>query len=231
MNDQLSVQIKVEKLMQLLKVIGGLVVLAAAAYGFYHWREEGRREKSVQAFEALFEVEAMEEKAMKEAELLSSDPLAVFKTWPAEKKAEYLDKLAEVQRKFPGTAAAASAGLKIGRWHVEEKAYDEATKAYRAIVESPISKHYPLYAAMALEGWGVSLESLNKNEEALGIYEKSLNLQKNPLKPLAYMGKARNLKAVGKVDDARKVYESLIAEFPSTSYEKKARILMETLSL
>ncbi len=231
MNNQQSVEIKVLEVMRLLKLLGIAVLIAAGVYGAVAWKKSNDQENAVQGFEALFEVEKMEQKALKEAQLTSTNPLEVFKTWPDAEKKKYLDLLAEVPAKFPETSAGAIAGLKIARWHFEEKNYEKAIEAYKAILDGAAAKKFPLYAALSAEGIGTSYESLLKYDQALASFENSLKAKSNPLKPLAYLGKARNQKALGKIDDAKKTYEALIGEFPATPYEKKARVLMETLSL
>jgi tetratricopeptide (TPR) repeat protein len=229
MNDQVMQERNVERLVAILKltilavVVGGV---AAGAVMFLRSRSEAATEKG---FAALFTAEQMEKAAMKEVKDPSAgDAYDVMATWPAERKAAFESSLATVVRDHAGTPAAFAAGLRLGRFHFVVGDLAKAEAALVAVRDGAKSDEYRVYAALAGEALGSVYETRSDFAKAQEAFENAAALADNSLKPLALLGRARSLKALGRKDEAKAVYLKLVEEFPSSAYARQARALLNS---
>ena len=225
MNDQVLSEVKLREWVRYLRA--GVIVVAILIVGgivklVMDQRKDARNEA---AFSALVEVERSENEAAKEAEALKITAEEAMKKWPAEKKADYASKLQGVIKTHEGTLASAQAALKLARWKYLDGKYPEAVTDYQNAIRLADGSGSPLLKAMAFEGLGVSYEAQNNCAEAVKIYGQALSEKQNPMKPLAYFGKARCSLASGDKAQARASLDAIVKEFPNSRYEKKAKAL------
>ena len=225
MNDQVLDETKVQELIGYLKLTLIVVVVAGLAAGIYFFIENQREKKAVEAYSALFQAEKIEESAAREAEALKADLTQLVLKWPDAKKKELEDAYLKVAREHGGTVAALSATLRAARWNFLQGKYGESAKLYKEALDQKAHAGESLLRAMAFEGLGSAFEAQGQNAEAEKTYAEALSLKDNPLKPLAFLGKARAEKALGRKDAAKASLDQLIKEFPNTPYERKAKVL------
>ncbi len=227
MSDHVDEQ-NIEKFVRALKIALVVAVAGAAVYGVKHFADQRYEARAMEAYAALLEADTMEEKAVKETEILSKDAAQVMIQWPADKKDAYVSALRKVVEAHADSTAATMASLRLGRWHFLNSQYSEAAKVYADLgARLGNGDDEVLFKGMALEGQVLSLEEDGKGEEALKTLDAALKTSDNPLKPLAYISKARLLRKAGKNDEAKAAYQSVIKDFPNSVYEKKARALLE----
>ncbi len=232
MNNQVSIESKVQNLVQILKK--GVVVLAAALLLGAGWiaYKNYSDSKAEQSFSELFKAEKLEELAEREASALNKTAIDIMKTWPQTQKEEYESKLLVVTEKFPQTAAAALAGLKLGRWYLENQENSKAEELFKKLLsqfKASQDLDRNLYRALISEGLGLAYENAEKWSDAESLYKEVVEIKENPLRPLSMLGLARAQRKLNKVDEAKGTYEKLAVDFPDTSYEKKARALKAQL--
>lgn len=225
MNDQVVDETKVQELIGYLKLTLLVVVIVGIGAGVYFFIQSRAEEKSVEAYSALFQAERLEENAAKEAEALKADITDLVLKWPEAKKQELEAAYLKVAHEHGGTVAAISASLRAARWNFLEKNYAESVRIYKESLNQKGLAGQALLQAMVLEGLGAAYEAQNQFKEAADTYADALKLKDNPLKPLAYFGKARAELGLGKKAEAAASLEKVIQEFPKTPYERKARVL------
>lgn len=225
MNDQVLDETKVQELIGYLKLTLIVVVIAGLGAGVYFFIDGQREKNAIAAYSALFQAEKIEESAAKEAEALKADLTELVLKWPEAKKKELEDAYLKVAHDHSGTVAALAATLRAARWNFLQKKYDVSAKIYKEALAQKGLARQSVLQAMAFEGLGSALEAQGQNAEASKTYDEALALKDNPLKPLAYLGKARSERALGKKADATAALDKLIKEFPNTPYERKAKVL------
>ncbi len=227
MSDHVDEQ-NIEKFVGALKIVLVVAVAGALVYGVKYFSDQRFESRTLDAYAALIEADTIEEKAVKETEILSKDAAQVMIQWPAEKKDAYVTALRKVIESHKDSSAASMASLRLGRWHFLNSQYTEAAKVYGDLAgRLGGGGDESLFKGMAFEGQVLSLEEDGKTEEALKVLETALKEDDNPLKPLAFIAKARLLRKAGKNDESRAAYQSVIKEYPNSIYEKKARALLE----
>jgi len=217
---------KVEAFVTFLKWGGALLLAVAVGFGIYSFMDARNQKAQVEAFSLLFKADKLEEVAAKEAQSLSKTPTEVMRAWPEAKAGEYEAALKDVVAQKPGSTAALVARLRLGRWHVVRGKDAEAEKIYAELAETAGKQKQKLFQGMAFEGWAVSLERQQRYSDAEKVFDSALKMKDNPLKPLAYMGLARVSSVQGKKNEAKGAYEKVISEFPKSTFERKARVLL-----
>lgn len=226
MNQQVIDERKVQNAVQALRILLVALVAAGAAGLIWTLMQNRAQDRSEKAFTLLFQADRLERVAAQEAETLKSDPVQVMNGWSADKKQDYQTKLNAVLKDYPKTAAGAVAGLRLGRFYFNAGDFAKAREQFRGVVDHSTSHEMLLYKAMAIESLASVSEAEKNFEEARKTFDEAISLKDNPLKPLAYLGKARSLRSLGKADEAKTTYEKLMQEFPDTVYARKARVLL-----
>ena len=235
MNHQAEEEIKVQRLVASMRwVVVAILIVGLGGLGIL-WAQNQKKETSEKAFGLLFKADKMEDLALggEEAQDQNKDTSVLYdnmKKWTDVQKNEYQGNLKAVIEKYPGSVPAVIAGIRLGRWNFANQKFEEAVQSYRSVIEKSSSllgdPDTAIYLAMAYEGMGASLEAQQKFEDAQKSFRDALLIKDNPLKPLAYFGLARNLQNLGKKDEVKGTYEKVIAEFPNSDYEKRARALL-----
>ena len=121
---------------------------------------------------------------------------------------------------YPGTMPAANAALLLGRNEFDAKDYAGAAGTWRTFADR--NPQHTL-APEALIGAGTAFEALGKNDEARSVYQRAAtSYQSSFAAPMAQLAEAALLKAEHKPEDARRVYENLMASSPNTDAARQA---------
>jgi tetratricopeptide (TPR) repeat protein len=225
MNQQVAKERNIERFAAGLKV--GLAVLAAAGLvgtGVYFYRDQAEK-KEIEAFARLYEAEKMEKTALSDAETSKKEILEVMASWPSEKKSAYEAKLEAVLKDSKATTAACIAGLRLGRFRIANGANESAKAAFESVLSSASKDQLVLYRAMALDSLASLEENASQFEAALKRHEESLGISDNPIRPVALLGKARTLRALGRESEALATYDQVATDFSNSSYARQARAL------
>lgn len=225
--------IKTEEIIRRIKILVLIVLAALAIWGLWSLKTQWENSKNEKAFAALAPAELIELKVVRDAKVLSQDPVEVLKDPGFEsQKEQYLNILKSVIADHKGTSAAHIAALRLGRWHFENAEWDLAQGIYASLInEVQSSQDQALFYALAVEAQSVVHEQKSEWPLAAELLEKALKTKNIPLKPLLLLSQARILALSGKKDEAVKVYESLSKEFPNTPYSQQARALSVKVSL
>ena len=125
-------------------------------------------------------------------------------------QASSLEELESVVAKYGSTQAGNSARLRLAKAYFDASNYEEALNAYTTC----LSKGAPSgFAEIAKLGRAISLEALNRLDDALAAYEAFDKASEGHfLQPQAKMGIARIYTLQGKKDAAKKLLENLKAQ-------------------
>ncbi len=116
----------------------------------------------------------------------------------------------EVIRRYPESGPAASAYLLLGSQLRTEKKYAEANTILHKFIDK-FPKHELITTAWM--GIAANLESLGKTDEALSTYERLVTEYPESFNaPLALLAEVPLLKAKNRLQDARKVCETVITK-------------------
>jgi tetratricopeptide (TPR) repeat protein len=121
---------------------------------------------------------------------------------------------------YPGTLPAANAALLLGREQFNAKDYAGAAKTWQGFADqNPQS----VLAPVALIGAGTAWEALGKNDQARALDQRAAtSFPGNFAAPLARLNEAALLKAEHKPEEARRVYENIMASVPNTDAAQQA---------
>ncbi|HVJ63971.1 MAG TPA: hypothetical protein VM901_01815 [Bdellovibrionota bacterium] len=226
-NQEIDEKVSVLKsiLLKSFAVIGLLLVVSAAYMGY----QSHLKAKNVDAANLLYQAIAMETQSV------GVDPAQpqVFQAekvlaWDTAKLGAYLKILSEIDEKYSGTPTWAVAQIRRAKIFAAQQNLGEAEKIYQTVLAKVSNSS--LYFGMASDGYAVLLENQGKNEAANKIFHDAAAQLKNPLRPLAMLGEARTLGALGK-SGASELLEKVVKEYPETSYSRRAKVLRSTLSL
>jgi tetratricopeptide (TPR) repeat protein len=225
MIDQVSDQAKTEQWVRGLKVLSVLLLGAAvvwAGYAVYIKRQES---KALEAFSALAQADVIEMRVVREAKVLSDDPVEVLREAPEADKTAYVAALEKVRAEHKGTTAGHIAALRLGRWYVTGKDFEKAEALYKELLSEIRGAEGEIFASMASEALGVIYENQSRWDDALKVYDASLANEQAALRPLLMLSKARVLTAQKKTEEAKAVYDGVVQSYPNTSYSQQARAL------
>ncbi len=193
---------KVEKHKKvILGVVGGIVVVALAGFGWYFWSKH-QDKKSSQAYSTAL-VNA-NKKAQKDAQI-SDNPDSVI-------SAILMKEMQETVKKEEGKVGATLAQIQLAPLYYNEGKSKEALAALEAAdIDEPVME----MCAMVLKG--DCYVDLKKNKEALSAYDEAFDKAKEDNPEIAarvLMKKARVLDAEKKYADALAVYEQILKDYP-----------------
>jgi len=135
--------------------------------------------------------------------------------------------LREVIAKFPGSAAAGSAGLELGNQLRKDGKYAEAITALEAFIQN--NPKHPLVCAAWLS-LGTTHEVEGKPEEAFAAYEKALTgFPEEFSAPLALMAQARIRDGQGNQEEAIRLYQEVETRFPANTVAREAAQQLQRL--
>ena len=133
----------------------------------------------------------------------------------------------KVTADWSGTPAAGTATIRLAEALRKEDKPAEAADALRDFLAK-----YPLHPLRvpASHALASSLETAGKNDEALAAYQQFASAHgRSAFAPLAFIGQARVLIALGKPEDARKVLESIEQKFPGNPLMEEAKELLDEI--
>jgi predicted negative regulator of RcsB-dependent stress response len=135
----------------------------------------------------------------------------------------------EVINRYPGTPAGASAYLLLAERQRNEKKFAEANATLQMFVDKNPEHDFVPTARLAM---AANLESMDKDDEALSIYQRVANKYPNTYNgPLALISQLPLLKAKNRTEDARKVCEEILTKYrmPGQQTEGTRDDRMETV--
>ena len=144
-------------------------------------------------------------------------------------KAEATVKALEAMTKEYGRHSAAhTALLDLGRLNYQLKNYPRAREAYQKFLDKLDSDEEEL-KPLVLDSIAYVFEAEGNLEQAIASWQAVISLPDNLLKEEAYMSLGRAYQAVGRVEDSKKAYLELIAEFPESASTQLAKIKLQSL--
>jgi TolA-binding protein len=128
--------------------------------------------------------------------------------------------LRKVMGDFSGTAAAGNAHLLLAENLRKDGKLDEAAATLRAFIDK--YPEHPLISG-AWTSLAATQEAQGKQDEALSTYQKvSTTFATSFSAPVALLGQGRIFKAKGKTDEARRLFDQVINQYPETMFAQQA---------
>jgi predicted negative regulator of RcsB-dependent stress response len=131
--------------------------------------------------------------------------------------------------RYPTAPAGASAYLLLAQKQREEKKFAEANTTLQRFVEGNPDHDFVPTARLAM---AANLESLDKDDEALAIYQQVAGKYGSTYcGPLAFISQVPILKAKNRINEARRVCEEMITKYrmPGQQGESASDTRMETV--
>lgn len=140
---------------------------------------------------------------------------------------EALQKFESLQQSYSGSNFGDMAVFYIGNCHFKLKRYDKAIESYTKFVNDGSSDLDSL-KFLARHNLAQSLEIQGKLDDAIKQYDEILSSSDKAWREQAYFFKGYLLEKQDKKEDAVKIYEKMIEEFPESQLKSKAekRLMM-----
>lgn len=182
----------------------GLLALSIVSAGYFFW--SGRKET---------ESAALLRKAVSQLDVISHSGA------DDAKQTEGLRLLRDVVHRYPRTAAAAEATLRLGAHYYTVGKYNEARTAYTTYLEK---NPRGLIAFSAGLGVGDTYLAERNNDKAAETYSRLIEqFAQEPLLPEAQLHLARAYLGMGRLKDAGALYEQIVATYPNTGWAQRAQ--------
>jgi tetratricopeptide (TPR) repeat protein len=182
----------------------GLLVLSVVIAGYFFW--SGRKDTDAAALlrKAVGQLDAIMRNGSDDA-----------------KQGEGLRLLQDVIHRYPSTAAAAEATLRLGTYYYTAGQYNEARTAYTAYLEK---NPRGLIAFSAGLGLGDTYLAERSYDKAAETYSRLIEqFAQEPLLPEAQLHLARAYLGMGRLKEAGSIYEQIIATHPNTGWAQRAQ--------
>lgn len=131
----------------------------------------------------------------------------------------------EVIAKFGSTRAGLDASLKLAGLYFNHGEYAKALTWYEKAAQSTSG----FEQAVAYSSLGYTHENLGHYLEAVGAFQKALNLGEGSLKGDLLLGIARNYEAAHDTQKARSTYDQIFKDLPNSEYARSAEIYKDLL--
>jgi len=126
----------------------------------------------------------------------------------------------QVIDRYPNTPAGADAYLLLAEAQGGEKKFAEANATLRIFVTKNPNHEFVSTARMAM---AANLESMGKSDEALSIYEQIASTYPNSFNaPLALLSQVYILKTKNRMDDARRICETILTQHRASFWAGEA---------
>src|ERR1039457_6805967 len=117
----------------------------------------------------------------------------------------------KVIAQYPGTAAGGSAYLFLAEEQRKEKKFNEANATLQSFVDKNPKHQLKGTARMAM---AANLESLEKRDEALTVYQRlAADDPQGYIAPIAMISEGHILKEKNKIEEARRVCETIVTKY------------------
>ena len=130
--------------------------------------------------------------------------------------------LTTVTQKFSGTRAAFEARLALGDLYYQ---HGQSVKSLPFYEEASKSSPSTFDRALAYYSLGYAYESAAKLPEAQQAFDRALSMGETGLRGELLLSIARIQEARGQKDEAKKTYDRVISELPSSEYSRSAEML------
>ena len=122
--------------------------------------------------------------------------------------------------RYPNTSAGADAYLLLAEAERGEKKFSEATANLQVFITKNPSHEFVSTARMAM---AANLESMGKSDEALSMYEQIASTYPNSFNaPLALLSQVYILKTKNRMDDARRICETILTQHRASFWAGEA---------
>ena len=188
----------------------GVIVIVALVAGYFVWGSRQAADASDLLFRAT-------------RELGSSTRTAEG----AARQEEGVRLLRELTTRYPRTAAAAEATLRLGTLYYTLGEYDEARNVYQAYVTKNPRGRVVFAAGM---GVGDAYFSQGKYDKAMESYSQLIDrFPQEALLPEAFLKLARTYVKMSKEQEAMRLYQKVAESYPSSGWEQNARAELRKL--
>jgi TolA-binding protein len=196
------------------KIAAGLaicvIVIVALVAGYFVWGSRQEADASDLLFRAT-------------RELGSSTRTAE----DAARQEEGVRLLRELTTRYPRTAAAAEATLRLGTLYYTVGEYDEARNVYQGYVTRNPRGRVVFAAGM---GVGDAYFSQGKYDKAMESYSQLIDrFPQEPLLPEAYLNLARTYLKMSKEQEAMRIYQKVTEGYPNSGWDQTARAQLRKL--
>jgi len=188
----------------------GVIVIVAIVAGYFAWGSRQEADASDLLFRAT-------------RELGSSTRAAEG----AARQEEGVRLLRELTTRYPRTAAAAEATLRLGTLYYTAGEYDEARNVYQGYVTR--NPRGPVTFAAGM-GVGDTHFSQGKYDKAIENYSQLIDrFPQEPLLPEAYLNLARTYLKMSKEQEAMRIYQKVAEGYPNSGWDQIARAQIRKL--
>jgi len=126
----------------------------------------------------------------------------------------------QVIARYPNTSAGADAYLLLAEAERGEKKFSEANANLQVFITKNPSHEFVSTARMAM---AANLESMGKSDEALSMYEQIASTYPNSFNaPLALLSQVYILKTKNRIDDARRICETILTQHRASFWAGEA---------
>jgi tetratricopeptide (TPR) repeat protein len=158
--------------------------------------------------------------AAKETQKETKDEVSRFIVLDVEKEfPKSLEQLTKVVKEFARTSVGFRAQAEIGQLYFRHQDFTKAKAAFEKALEIAKTSQDRAGAQLAL---GYTLENLGDNSGSLAFFQKSLSQKEDFLKGDQLLSIARVYLAIGKKDEAIKIYDQILSELKDTPYATTA---------
>ena len=188
----------------------GVIVIVALVAGYFAWSSRQEADASDLLFRAT-------------RELGSSTRTAE----DAARQEEGVRLLRELTTRYPRTAAAAEATLRLGTLYYTVGEYDEARNVYQGYVTRNPRGRVVFAAGM---GVGDAYFSQGKYDKAMESYSQLIDrFPQEALLPEAFLNLARTYVKMSKEQEAVRLYQKVAEGYPNSGWEQTARAQLRKL--
>jgi predicted negative regulator of RcsB-dependent stress response len=126
----------------------------------------------------------------------------------------------QVIARYPETPAGAAACLLLAEAQRNEKQFTEANATLQAFINKTPDHEFVSTAKMAM---AANLESMGKNDEALSMYQQIASTYPDNFNaPLALLSQVPILKAKNRIEEARRVCETILTRYRASFWASEA---------
>jgi TolA-binding protein len=188
----------------------GVIIIVALVGGYFVWGSRQEADASDLLFRATKELESITRTAE-----------------DAARHEEGVRLLRELTTRYPRSAAAAEATLRLGTMYYTAGNYDEARNVYQGYVTRNPRGRVAFAAGL---GVGDAYFSQGKYEQAMESYSQLIErFPQEALLPEAFLNLARTYVKVSKEQEAVRLYQKVADGYPNSGWDRTARAQLRKL--